>query len=55
MRTEDFIKLVADMRKAQRAYFQKRKYEDLNRAQTLERSVDKALNEIEGGQLSLFD
>lgn len=55
MTNDDFLALVRDMRQAQKAYFAKRKYEDLERSRTLERAVDKALKEIADGQQSLFD
>ncbi|MDY6418902.1 MAG: hypothetical protein SPK76_08090 [Bacteroidales bacterium] len=54
MNTEEFVKLVADMRNAQKAYFKSRRYDDLERARSLERSVDKAIKDIEEGQQSLF-
>lgn len=55
MRTDDFIKLVTEMRNAQKAYFKSRRYDDLERARSLEWSVDKAIKDIEEGQQSLFD
>lgn len=37
---EDFINLVAEMRRAQRAYFRNRTYENLEMAKGLEKYVD---------------
>lgn len=53
MKTEEFVKLVADMRRAQKAYQESRRYGDQERARELEWSVDKALQEINKERQSL--
>ncbi len=43
---KDFIQLVAEMRQAQRDYFQTRKQSALTKAKSLESKVDKYLAQV---------
>jgi len=47
MTTEDFVKLTAECRAAQKKYFKTRSYDVLNRARDLERKLDKAIVEMQ--------
>jgi hypothetical protein len=51
---EEFVRLVATMREAQRRYFRTRSPTDLEYSRGLERKVDAAIREIVDGP-SLFD
>jgi hypothetical protein len=55
MRTDEFVSLVKDMRQAQKTYFKTRRLDDLAASKKLEAAVDKAVQEVEDGQQSLFD
>jgi len=50
----DFMKLVGEMRAAQKAYFKNRGYDAQSAAMKLERDVDKAMADHDGGQAKLF-
>lgn len=52
MNDQDFRRLVADMRNAQRRYFRNRKTEDLEESKALERQVDVELRTT--GQQEMF-
>ena len=47
MKTEEFYKLVEDMRTAQKKYFKTRDANVLQESKNLERAVDKAITEHE--------
>ena len=55
MKTEQFVNLVKEMRRAQKTYFKTRHLDDLAASKKLEAAVDKAVLEVEDGQQSLFD
>ena len=46
METKDFIALVAQKKKKQKAYFKTRSYEALNESKRLEKLVDNAIKEM---------
>jgi hypothetical protein len=46
LKFEEFIRLVSEMRDAQRAWFRDGKHWDLTRSKQLERAVDRALAEL---------
>lgn len=46
MTPKAFFELVADMRKAQSAYFRTRSYIDLSHAKTLEKRVDDEIERV---------
>ena len=50
----DFAQLVADMRQAQKEYFRTKLFSNLEKSKRTEAKVDKALEEIFGGQQKLF-
>lgn len=54
MTLADFMKLVGEMRAAQKAYFKNRGYDAQSAAMKLERDVDKAMADHDGGQAKLF-
>lgn len=45
---DDFVKLVAEMRRVQKRYFRTRAYDALHEAQALEKRVDGFLREYAG-------
>ena len=47
--------MVKDMRQAQKTYFKTRRFDDLEASKKLEAAVDRAVQEVEDGQMSLFD
>lgn len=49
-----FIKLVQTMRTHQVAYFKTKSYDSMNAAMKVEREVDRAIDEHDGGQGKLF-
>jgi hypothetical protein len=51
---EEFTKLVADMRHAQKEYFRTRSTAALEQSKRLERRVDEALTQSAAGQKELF-
>lgn len=51
----EFVRLVADMRNAQRRYFRTRSTADLDHSKRLEKRVDEAIKRELDGQQSLFD
>ena len=51
----EFIRLVAHMRAAQRAYFKERSQKWLVKSCELEKRVDKKLDELHGGQQMLLE
>lgn len=53
MKTEEFVKLVEQMRAAQREYFRTRSGDVLVRAKGLEEAVDAAVREMKSGQQRL--
>lgn len=56
MNTDDFFKLVAQMRQAQKDYFRTRRPDVLEESKRLEKAVDKALKEHNTGMTAgLFD
>lgn len=54
MTTNNFIKLVVEMRQAQKNYFATRSRFNLDIAKKKEKEVDIAIKEIRDTQLSLF-
>lgn len=54
MTNEEFIKLVVEMRQAQKSYFATRSHKYLNIAKEKEKLVDIAIKEIRDTQLPLF-
>ena len=52
---KEFAALVKAMRKAQKNYFQYRQAVDLQASKVAEQKVDKALEEMESNQTSLFN
>lgn len=52
--TNDFVKLVKEMREMQKRYFKTRSMDALSESKRLEREVDKYIEETEKG-VSLFD
>jgi hypothetical protein len=54
MTMPELIRLVKDMRRAQRQYFDTRSPIALDQARKLERAVDKMLTEYDGGQTQMF-
>lgn len=54
MTLAEFMKLVGEMREAQKLYFKSRTYDAQTAAMRLEAAVDKAMREHEGGQGKLF-
>lgn len=55
MTHQDFIKLVRDMRTAQKAYFRRRTSEALESSKELERKVDTYLLDEGSGQKQLWN
>lgn len=53
MSRHEFVALVLELREAQRAWFARKRPEDLTRAKYLERRVDEVLREIAKGQSML--
>jgi hypothetical protein len=51
---EEFAKLVAEMRSAQKEYFRTRSTSSLETSKRLEKQVDQALKETAGKQSQLF-
>lgn len=51
----DFVRLVAEMRTAQREFFRTRSTAALDRSRSLERRVDEALRRELDGQGTLFE
>lgn len=51
---EELIKLVEEMRNAQKEYFRTRNYGVLIRSKQLESQVDKKLQELKNQQTTLF-
>lgn len=49
-----FLKLVKDLRKAQKKYFQTRNFNDLKKAKQLEKEVDEMIVKLENPQRNLF-
>ena len=47
MEKREFVKLVSEMRNAQKAYFRDRSSTNLTQAKTLERRVDEEIRNIE--------
>ena len=54
MTLADFMKLVREMRAAQKSYFKNRGYDAQSAAMKLERDVDKVMADHDGGQGKLF-
>ena len=52
--TNDFVKLVKEMREMQRRYFKTRSMEALTESKRLEKEVDKYIEEAENG-VPLFE
>ena len=52
--TNDFVKLVKEMREMQKRYFKTRSMDALSESKRLEREVDKYIEETEKG-VSLFE
>ena len=52
---DEFVKLVYEMRKAQKEYFRTRSKEVLQQSKQLERRVDTLLAEYDNPQKDLFD
>lgn len=56
MDNDRFVALVSDMRKAQKAYFKNRNYDNLQKSKNLEKQVDDAIERLmDDGQQELFE
>ena len=56
MDNDRFVALVGDMRKAQKAYFKNRNYDNLQKSKNLEKQVDDAIERLmDDGQQELFE
>jgi len=51
---EDFVELVADMRRSQKDYFRQRDRQALSHSKELERRVDQAVEDHQQKQKQLF-
>ena len=52
---KEFIKLIEEMRNAQKEYFKGRNYQSLEKSKRLERQVDFKVKEYLDTQLNIFD
>jgi hypothetical protein len=52
---DDFLKLIQDMRQAQRDYFRSRTSENLQKSKELERRVDAEVKSLLDKQATLFE